>query len=108
MTAFYTKLISLKTKNSALWNGSAGGDLVQYDGTNEKVLTYSRQRGSSKVVVAINLTARSAKTTIATGSALRGTYYDYSSGKKIKITSSRMTFSVPANSYVIYSTALVK
>ena len=108
MTAFYTKLISLKTKNSALWNGSAGGDLVQYDGTNEKVLTYSRQRGSSKVVVAINLSTRTAKTTIATGSALRGTYYDYNSGKKIKITSSKMTISVPANGYVIYSTALVK
>jgi glycosidase len=108
MTAFYTKLIALKTKHSALWNGSAGGILVQYDGTNDKVLTYSRQRGSSKVVVAINLSSRTAKTTIATGSALRGTYYDYTSGKRIKITSTRMSLSVPANGYVIYSTALVK
>ena len=108
MTAFYTKLISLKTKNSALWNGSAGGNLIQYDGTNDMILTYSRQRGSSKVVVAINLSARTAKTTIASGSALRGTYYDYSTGKRIKITSTRLSLSVPANGYVIYSTALVK
>ena len=108
MTAFYTKLISLKTKNSALWNGSAGGNLVQYDGTNDKVLTYSRQRGASKVVVAINLSSRTAKTTITSGSALRGTYYDYSTAKRIKITSTRLSLSVPANGYVIYSTALVK
>ncbi len=108
MTAFYTKLISLKTKNSALWNGSAGGDLVQYDGTNAKVLTYTRQRGSSKVVVAINLGSSKAKTTIDTGTAFKGTYYDYTSGKKVKVTSSRMTLSVPASGFVIYSTAAVK
>lgn len=36
------------------WNGSAGGELVQYDGTNSKVLTYTRQRGSSKVKVSKN------------------------------------------------------
>jgi glycosidase len=108
MTTFYTKLVSLKTKNPALWNGSAGGELVQYDGTNAKVLTYSRQKGSSKVVVAINLSSRTAKTTIDTGSAFKGYYYDYSTGKKFKVTSSRMTISVPAGSFVIYSTALVK
>ena len=108
MTTFYTKLVSLKTKNPALWNGSAGGELVQYDGTNAKVLTYSRQKGSSKVVVAINLGASKAKTTIDTGSAFKGYYYDYSTGKKFKVTSSRMTISVPAGGFVIYSTALVK
>jgi len=108
MTAFYTKLVSLKTKNPALWNGSAGGELVQYDGTNAKVLTYSRQKGSSKVVVAINLGASKAKTTIDTGSAFKGYYYDYSTGKKFKVTSNRMIISVPAGSFVIYSTALVK
>jgi glycosidase len=108
MTTFYTKLVSLKTKNPALWNGSAGGELVQYDGTNAKVLTYSRQKGSSKVVVAINLGASNAKTTIDTGSAFKGYYYDYSTGKKFKVTSSRMTISVPAGGFVIYSTALVK
>lgn len=108
MTAFYTKLVSLKTKNPALWNGSAGGELVQYDGTNPKVLTYSRQKGSSKVVVAINLGSSKAKTTIDTGSVFKGYYFDYSTGKKFKVTSSRMTILVPAGSFVIYSTALVK
>ena len=108
VTTFYTKLVALKTKNPALWNGSAGGDLVQYEGTNAKVLTYSRQRGSSKVVVAINLSTSKAKTIIDTGSALKGYYYDYATGKKFKVTSNRMSISVPAKGFVIYSTALVK
>lgn len=105
MTAFYTKLVSLKTKNPALWNGSAGGELVQYDGTNSQVLTYTRQRGSNKVVVAINLSSAKAKTTIATGSGFKGTYFDYNSGGKVKIAKNSMTISVPAGGFVIYSTS---
>ena len=105
MTTFYTKLISLKTKNSALWNGSAGGELVQYDGTNSKVLTYTRQRGSSKVVVAINVSSSKAKTTIATGSAFKGSYFDFNSGSKVKVSKNSITLSVPAGGFVIYSTA---
>lgn len=108
MTTFYTKLISLKTKNPALWNGSAGGTMVQYDGTNDKVITYTRRKGSSKVVVAINLGTSKAKTTIATGSAFKGTYYDYTSGSRVRVTSSRITLSVPASGFVIYSTTAVK
>jgi glycosidase len=108
MTAFYTKLVSLKTQNPALWNGSAGGELVQYDGTNTKVLTYTRQKGSSKVVVAINLGASKAKTTIDTGSAFKGTYFDYNSGNRVKVAKNTMTISVPAGSFVIYSTAPAK
>ena len=104
MTAFYTKLVSLKTKNPALWNGSAGGEFIQYDGSNPKVLTYTRQKGSSKVVVAINLSSSKAKTTIDTGSAFKGSYFDYNSGSKVKVSKNTMTISVPAASFVIYST----
>ena len=105
MTGFYTKLVSLKTKNSALWNGSAGGELVQYDGTNSKVLTYTRQRGSNKVVVAINVSSSKQKTTIDTGSAFKGSYFDYNSGGKVKVSKNTITLSVPAGGFVIYSTA---
>jgi glycosidase len=108
MTAFYTKLIALKTKNSALWNGSAGGDLVQYEGTNSKVLAYTRHRGSSKVVVAINLGSSKAKTTIATGKTFKGSYYDYSSGSRVTVSKNSMSITVPAGGFVIYSTAPVK
>jgi glycosidase len=108
MTAFYTKLIALKTKNSALWNGSAGGDLVQYEGTNPKVLAYTRHRGSSKVVVAINLGSSKAKTTIATGKTFKGSYYDYSSGSRVTVSKNSMSITVPAGGFVIYSTAPVK
>lgn len=104
MTGFYTKLVSLKTKNSALWNGSAGGELVQYDGTNSKVLTYTRQRGSNKVVVAINVSSSKQKTTIDTGSAFKGSYFDYNSGGKVKVSKNTITMSVPAGGFVIYST----
>ncbi len=105
MTSFYTKLIALKTKNPALWNGSAGGPIVQYDGTNDKVITYSRRKGSSKVVVAINLSSTKAKTTIATGSSFKGSYFDYTNGSKVTVSKNSITLSVPAGGFVIYSTA---
>ena len=105
MTAFYQKLIKLKKTNAALWNGSAGGEFIQYDGTNPNVLTYTRAKGNSKVIVAINLTTSKATTRIESGSAFRGSYFDYLSGKVVKITKSTITLPVPASSFTIYSTS---
>ena len=45
MTDFYTKMVTLKTKNAALWNGSFGGEAAVYEGTDPMVLTYSRTKG---------------------------------------------------------------
>jgi glycosidase len=107
MTDFYRKLVSLKTKNPALWNGSAGGAVKQYMGSNENVLTYTRVKGTNKVVVVINLTAKAQTDVVKLGSAAAGTFYKYSTGAKTKLVSSQK-FVVPANGFEIYSTVLTK
>lgn len=106
MTDFYRKLVALKTKNVALWNGVSGGVAKQYLGSNDGVLTYIRVKGASKVIVAINLTAR-AQTTSVTIPNATGKYYTYSNGAKVAFTS-KLKLKLSAGGFEIYSTALVK
>ena len=106
MTDFYRKLVALKTKNVALWNGTAGGAIKQILGTNDNVLSYTRVKGASKVVVLINLSSRTQTTSVSLGTAA-GTAYKYSNGAKTKLASTQK-FTIPAGSFEIYSTVLVK
>jgi glycosidase len=107
MTDFYRKLVSLKTKNVALWNGTSGGAVKQYLGSNDNLLTYTRVKGSSKVVVVINLTAKAQTAVVKLGSVSAGTFYKYSNGAKTKLTASQK-FVVPAGGFEIYSTVQTK
>lgn len=107
LTEFYRKLVALKTKNAALWNGSYGGALTIRDGSNPFVLSYSRAKGTSKVIVSINLSSKTQKNKISIGNSMAGYYYDFATGKKVKLASS-LTVTVPANGFVIYSTTQVK
>lgn len=106
MTDFYRKLIALKTKNQALWNGAYGGAFTQLSGSTDDVLTFTRVRGANKVVVVLNLTDTIQRSTVSLGSTA-GTYYKYSNGVKVKLTSNQK-FIVPAGEFEIYSTNLVK
>jgi glycosidase len=107
MTAFYTKLVSLKTKNPALWNGSYGGEAVVYDGTEPMILTYSRTVGKNHVIVAINLQDTKASTTIDTGAGLKGNYFNFATGKAVKVSKNSLKVAVPGKGFVIYSTVKV-
>lgn len=107
MTDFYRKLVALKTKNVALWNGTSGGAVKQYMGSNDNLLTYTRVKGASKVVVVINLTSKAQTGVVRLGTAASGTFYRYSTGAKTKLTSSQK-FVVPAGGFEIYSTVLTK
>ena len=106
MTDFYRKLVALKTKNVALWNGAAGASARQIMGSNDNVLSYTRVKGSSKVIVLINLSNRSQSTTVRLSTAA-GTLYKYSNGVRTKLATTQK-FTIPANSFEIYSTVLVK
>ena len=106
MTDFYRKLIALKTKNQALWNGAYGGTFTQLSGSTDDVLTFTRVRGANKVVVVVNLTDSTQRSTVSLGSSA-GIYYKYSNGVKSKLTSEQK-FIVPAGAFEIYSTNLVK
>lgn len=57
---FYTKLIALKKEQEALWNGTRGGEWKMISHTkDEQVLCFLREKGSSKVMVLMNLSADS-------------------------------------------------
>lgn len=56
MFPLYQKLISLKKKTIALWNGPYGAKPIMLDTRNSgNVIAYIRKRGESKVLVIINL-----------------------------------------------------
>ena len=63
ITAFYTKLVSLKTKNAALWNNSTA-KLVSISGNNDSFIAYSRASGTNKVLTVINASDTTQKVTI--------------------------------------------
>ena len=54
---FYTKLLHLRRRNQALWNGAEGGELGLLE-ADEQLLLYQRQAGQHKVTIGINLSRR--------------------------------------------------
>ncbi len=53
---FYRKLLLLKKRNSAIWNGDFGGEYVPVKTSNdENVVAFIRSKGDNKVFVIINL-----------------------------------------------------
>ncbi len=56
---FYTKLLELKHKNKALWNGIHGGKLVKIStGNDKKVYAFTREKDGDRVIVFINLSGK--------------------------------------------------
>lgn len=82
---FYTKLLTLKEKNPALWNGAFGGKLTFISSSeNTDYVVYTRKQGKKQVVVFINLS--NAPVDISYNSAeIKGKYTDLFSGKKAKL-----------------------
>lgn len=84
MGKFYTKLISLKKENPALWNGNAGG-WINFTGTSvpDKVIAFTREKDGNKILVVMNLSGGQANCTIdIQGSEL---YNEVFSSEKIQI-----------------------
>jgi len=53
---FYKRLLALKHRNQALWNGEHGGALVKIPtGQDEAVYAFTREKNGDQVVVVINL-----------------------------------------------------
>ena len=51
----YTRLLTLKTRNPELWNGTAGGTLMFQETGSPNVVAFMRTRGRHKVLVVANL-----------------------------------------------------
>ena len=58
LAAFYAELLALKKKHAALGNGQHGGSLQWLPNSNAQVCAFERVRGSSRVQVAVNLSAQ--------------------------------------------------
>lgn len=85
---FYTKLLTLKERNEALWNGTYGGELTFVSSAeNTNYVVYSRKKGNNQVLVFINLS--NAPISINYHSCeINGKYKNLFTGKKVKLKSS--------------------
>jgi glycosidase len=99
-TALYTKLVSLKTKNSALWNNSSA-KLVPTPGNNNSVIAYSRSLGVNKVLTVINASDKTQKVTLNL-TKLNAPYYLFSTGKLATLKTT-LTLTLKPWQYEIYS-----
>lgn len=59
---FLKSLVQLKKSNRALWNGSAGGEMLQVKNSNpNQVLSFIRRKEGNEVLVVMNLSAKEQK-----------------------------------------------
>jgi glycosidase len=76
MTDFYTRLISIKHENPALWNGSYGGDYERImNGADSSVISFVRIKGNDKVLTIINFTDQ-VQTIAVSSDKLNGRFID--------------------------------
>jgi glycosidase len=99
-TTFYTKLVSLKSKNASLWNNSTA-KLVPTPGNNNSVIAYSRTSGVSKVLTVINASDKTQKVTLNLNK-LSSSYYLFSTSKLAKLKTT-LTLTLKPWQYEIYS-----
>ena len=114
-TDFYTKLTKLKANNPAIASGSFGGPIVDLVNDNSNVISYSRTKNGNTVIVVINTDKSypwqpkpAQRVIVTTGLPANGTtLYQYSTGTAVKVTD-KLTLSLPASGYEIYSTVAAK
>ena len=82
---FFKTLLTLKHRNRALWNGTAGGKaekiVTDHD---EAIYAFSRQRDNDRVIVLLNLSAQ-AKTFRLTGQGYEGVYTEVFSRQPMEL-----------------------
>lgn len=87
LEALFKKLVALKTKNSALHNGQAGGRLVLIENGNEKnMLSFARRKGSHEIFAIFNLSSVSQNFQVS-DARLSGDYKNYFTGETLQIKS---------------------
>jgi glycosidase len=100
--AHYTKLVSLKTKNQALWNGAAGGKYTRFKNDSDKLISFEREKNGNKVIVVLNPSPRATTGTVEFGAQTK-TFFKFSNGAKTKL-AKKQKFSMKAWGYEVYST----
>lgn len=75
MQDFYTQLVSLKSKNPAIWNGQYGG-MPQRINADPEIYAFKRQKDGNQVIGILNFSDQSQKFQL-TDQSVSGTYTDY-------------------------------
>jgi len=82
---FYTTLNRLKEQNRALWNGTAGGTMIDISAPgNDNIFAFLREKENNKVVVVLNLTDDEG-VFLANSMAAFGTYKNVFTQETLKI-----------------------
>ncbi len=100
--AFYTRLISLKHKNPALFNGAAGGPFAMAKNDSTKVLSFSRTKGTNRVYALINASNLSQTTTVQWGKDGKS-YYRLTDGKRV-VMGGTVKYTLKPWQYQVWST----
>jgi len=96
---FYTTLLELNTRNSALWNGTAGGDFVKIQtDLDDVVYSYKRVNSADEVFVILNF-SDSEQTITLNESVVRGNWRDVFSGNTVSM---ETTQAIAANGYLVF------
>jgi hypothetical protein len=89
------RLIALKKRNTALWNGADGAVMEPVGNSAPKqVFSFVRSNGRDKVLAAFNLSARPAEVSLK-GRHHAGRYVDFKDGAEVKLDDAA-TLSLPA------------
>ncbi|NDB18400.1 MAG: alpha-amylase [Actinobacteria bacterium] len=102
MATLISKLVSVKKRNSALWNGASGGSFSALATNNSEVFAYVRTLKTNKVVVVVNPTDHDNTVTMNYGSAA-GKYIKLTDGVRVTLPA-RQTMSLKPWSYEVFST----
>jgi glycosidase len=83
LTSFYTKLIALKKKNPALWNGDYGSPMDSIiTSRDRRVFAFYREKDNDRVIVFLNLSKKKVAVKPRVKN-LKGDYTDYFTGTPV-------------------------
>jgi len=89
MTGVYTKLLTLKKENAALWHGEAGGSFTKIvTDADNKVYAFVREKDDKKVVVIINMSKSQVNVNFTTEAAF-GKYKSLLDDKEMTLESGK-------------------
>lgn len=102
MRQLFTKLNHLKKVNKALWNGTAGGEMIPLETNNSDVFAFTRTKNENKIFAVFNFSNNAQKVMID-NQAVTGNYKDAFTGSKRKISANRLELELKPWEYILYS-----
>lgn len=99
--SFYKKLLTLKLKNKALWNGLAGGDMKRVNTSDDSsVFAFTRTKDADQVLVVLNLSDKVQDVTLQS-LVLEGEFSEIFSGASLE-TENGLTMSLDSWAYRVF------